>query len=94
LAARIASHSFFTWLNGQLGRPRLALADLLGHPRRHHRDEAGGAAGVETQGTHPKYVQELLGHVTIAIYLDIYSHVIPSMSDLTVRIMQDALPRG
>ena len=44
-----------------------------------------------TQGTHPKYVQELLGHATIAITLDTYSHVIPSMSDHTARAMQDAL---
>jgi integrase len=46
-----------------------------------------------TQGTHPKFVQELLGHATIAITLDTYSHVIPSMGDRTARAMQDALSR-
>jgi hypothetical protein len=30
LAARVALHNFSIWLNGQLGRPRLAFADLLG----------------------------------------------------------------
>ncbi len=30
LAARVALHNFCIWLNGQLGRPRLAFADLLG----------------------------------------------------------------
>jgi hypothetical protein len=30
LAARIALHNFCVWLNDQLGRPRLAFADLLG----------------------------------------------------------------
>jgi hypothetical protein len=31
LAARVALHNFFCiWLDGQLGRPRLAFADLLG----------------------------------------------------------------
>ncbi len=30
LAARVALHNFCTWLNDQLGRPRLAFADLLG----------------------------------------------------------------
>ena len=30
LAARIALHNFSIWLNEQLGRPRLAFADLLG----------------------------------------------------------------
>ncbi|CAN5776060.1 IS982 family transposase [soil metagenome] len=30
LAARVALHNFGIWLNDQLGRPRLAFADLLG----------------------------------------------------------------
>ena len=30
LAARVALHNFWIWLNEQLGRPRLAFADLLG----------------------------------------------------------------
>jgi hypothetical protein len=29
LAARVALHNFCVWLNQQLGRPRLAFADLL-----------------------------------------------------------------
>jgi integrase len=30
-------------------------------------------------GKHPKYVQELLGHASISITLDTYSHVIEGM---------------
>lgn len=30
-------------------------------------------------GVHPKVVQERLGHTTIAMTMDIYSHVLPSM---------------
>jgi hypothetical protein len=30
LAARVALHNFCIWLNDQLGRPRLAFADMLG----------------------------------------------------------------
>jgi len=30
-------------------------------------------------GVHPKVVQERLGHSSIAMTLDVYSHVIPSM---------------
>ena len=30
-------------------------------------------------GVHPKVVQERLGHSTIAMTMDIYSHVLPSM---------------
>ena len=29
----------------------------------------------------PKYVQELLGHATISLTLDTYSHVLPNMED-------------
>jgi integrase len=31
------------------------------------------------QGVHPKVVQERLGHAQIAMTLDTYSHVLPSM---------------
>jgi len=43
------------------------------------------------QNVHPKYVQELLGHATVAITLDTYSHFIPSMGTQTARAMEDAL---
>ena len=33
------------------------------------------------KGQHPKVVQELLGHASIATTMDIYSHVIPGMGD-------------
>jgi hypothetical protein len=32
-------------------------------------------------GKHPKYVQELLGHASISITLDTYSHVIEAMDE-------------
>ena len=44
-----------------------------------------------TRGVHPKFVQELLGHATIAITLDTYSHIMPSMGDATAKAMEDAL---
>ena len=44
-----------------------------------------------SRGVHPKFVQELLGHATIAIILDTYSHVMPSMGDATAKAMEDAL---
>jgi integrase len=33
------------------------------------------------RNVHPKYVQELLGHASITIILDTYSHVIEGMVD-------------
>jgi integrase len=44
-----------------------------------------------SKNVHPKFVQELLGHATIAITLDTYSHVLPGMGDQTAHAMQDAL---
>jgi len=43
------------------------------------------------RGVHPKFVQELLGHATIAITLDTYSHAEPGMGDQTAAAMEDAL---
>ena len=43
------------------------------------------------RNVHPKYVQELLGHANIAITLDTYSHVVPSMGDYAARAMEDVL---
>jgi integrase len=40
---------------------------------------------------HPKFVQELLGHATIAITLDTYSHVLPGMGDQTAAAMDEVL---
>jgi hypothetical protein len=40
---------------------------------------------------HPKIVSEMLGHSSIAITLDTYSHVIPGLGDVAVRAMEDAL---
>jgi integrase len=31
------------------------------------------------KGIHPKVVSEMLGHTTIGITLDLYSHVLPDM---------------
>lgn len=44
-----------------------------------------------SRGVHPKFVQELLGHATIAMTLDTYSHFLPSMGDQTVKAMEAAL---
>jgi integrase len=43
------------------------------------------------KGVHPKIVQELLGHATIAITLDTYSHVLPNMQSEAVVAMEDLL---
>jgi len=51
--------------------PRIRLHDL-----RHTHATLALQAGV-----HPKVVQERLGHATISITLDVYSHAIPAMQE-------------
>lgn len=41
------------------------------------------------KGVQPKLVQELLGHATISITLDTYSHVLPGMGDRTASAMEE-----
>jgi integrase len=43
------------------------------------------------RGVNPKVVSEMLGHSTIAITLDIYSHVVPHMQQEAASIMDDVL---
>jgi len=42
------------------------------------------------QGTHPKVVQERLGHSTIAVTLDIYSHTTPGLQQAAALRFDDA----
>ena len=43
-----------------------------------------------SRGVHPKLVQELLGHATVAMTLDTYSHYLPSMGDQAGGAMGEA----
>ena len=45
------------------------------------------------QGVHPKIVSEMLGHSTIAITLDLYSHVTPTMQREAAHVMDAVLGR-
>jgi integrase len=43
------------------------------------------------RNVHPKFVQELLGHASVAITLDTYSHMLPGMGGEAADAMSDAL---
>ena len=43
------------------------------------------------RNVHPKYVQELLGHASITLTLDTYSHVLPGMDGGAASAMEEAL---
>lgn len=53
---------------------KAGLPDIRFHDLRH-----SAASMLLGMGTHPKVVQELLGHSQIGMTMDIYSHVLPSM---------------
>ena len=65
---------------------RAGLPDVRFHDLRHT-----CATLLLSKNVHPKYVQELLGHATVAITLDTYSHFIPSMGQQTAKAMEDVL---
>jgi integrase len=44
------------------------------------------------RNVNPKIVSEMLGHASIAITLDTYSHVLPNMQSEAAKAMEDALP--
>ena len=43
------------------------------------------------RNVHPKFVQELLGHASVAITLDTYSHMLPGMGGQAADAMEEAL---
>ena len=43
------------------------------------------------QGVHPKIVAEMLGHSQIAMTLDLYSHVTPTMQRQAANAMEAVL---
>lgn len=72
---------FLKRLGKKLGMPYLNV-----HMLRHT------AASLLLQaGENPKIVQELLGHSSISITMDIYSHVVPGMKHLAVAKLTDML---
>ena len=65
---------------------KAGLPDIRFHDLRHT-----CATLLLSRGHHPKLVQELLGHASVAMTLDRYSHVLPGMGDQTAAAMEAAL---
>lgn len=55
---------------------KAGLPDIRFHDLRHT-----AATLMLQQGVHPKVVQERLGHSSISMTLDVYSHVLPSLQE-------------
>jgi integrase len=68
---------------------RCGLKDIRLHDARHTH-----ASLLLKQGIHPKIVQERLGHSGIAITLDLYSHVTPSLQQMAAAKFDEiAIPK-
>jgi integrase len=70
-------------------RPLLKKASLP--PIRIHDLRHSYASIALARGVHPKVVQEALGHATIVVTLDLYSHVVPSLQKDAAKQMGTAL---
>ena len=76
----VTTHRFKPLLK-RAGLPRVRFHDL-----RHT-----CATLLLSKNVNPKVVSEMLGHASIAITLDTYSHVLPDMQDSAARAMEEAL---
>lgn len=63
---------------------RIGLKGIHLHSARHTH-----ASLMLKQGVHPRVVQERLGHASIAITLDVYSHVMPGLQEAAARRFDD-----
>jgi integrase len=86
LQPRSLTHAFTKFVR-QRGLQRIRLHDL----RHSH------ATHMLQEGVHPKIAQERLGHSSVSVTIDLYSHVLPGMqAEAVSRVdaaMQDALNR-
>jgi integrase len=74
------THEFVRFIAGT-NLPKVRFHDL----RHSH------ATHLLASGVHPKIAQERLGHATIAITLDLYSHVLPGMQADAASRVDDTL---
>jgi integrase len=77
-------------LHNRSWKPLLARAGLP-HSTRFHDLRHTCATLLLTKGVHPKIVQEMLGHSSITITLDTYSHVLPNMQEKAVEALEEIL---
>lgn len=83
LRSDLRRHSFLPLLK------RAGISIIRFHDLRHT-----SATMLLSEGIHPKIVQERLGHSTINLTLDTYSHVLPSMQEDAAGKLNAAMKRG
>jgi integrase len=78
-------------LTGGSFKRTLRRAGLLENITFHEATRHTAATLLLGKGVHPKLVQELLGHASISITMDTYSHVIEGMDDGIADTMDEAI---
>ena len=73
---------------------RLLLRRAPRRPRRSARDKYPMMCALLRAGTHPQTVQERLGHSTIGMTLDTYSHAVPSMQATAAKAFEELMALG
>ena len=81
-----------TRVNRALNRS-ITAAGITRHIRVHDLRHTAASLALRN-GIHPKVVQEMLGHSAIAITLDIYSHLMPTMQEEAADKMGEFLRAG
>jgi integrase len=80
------------WTPSTLSSDFKKLAERAGvAPVRFHDLRHTHATQLLRAGIHPKVVRERLGHSTVAITLDVYSHVTPAMQSEAAERVDSAL---
>jgi integrase len=75
-----------TWKRWQRLLERAHVPPMPFHSAHH-----SAATLLLSRGVHPKIASEMLGHSTVAITLDVYSHVTPAMHREAARVMDELL---
>jgi integrase len=75
-----------TWKRWRALLERAHVPAMPFHSARH-----SAATLLLSRGVHPKIVSEMLGHSTVAITLDVYSHVTPAMHREAAHVMDELL---
>jgi len=78
----------------QLSKAFLRLVKRLGFRCRFHDLRHSHATHLLKSGVHPKVASERLGHASIAITLDTYSHVLPGLQEDAARRVDAALRKA
>ncbi|MBI2462431.1 MAG: site-specific integrase, partial [Candidatus Rokubacteria bacterium] len=80
------------WIRWHVWRPLLRRGGL--RHRGMHQLRHSYASLLLAAGAHPKYVQEQLGHASIQVTLDVYSHILPGTFAAQVAALDDATSRN